>query len=168
MDSEEHFKGRDIYFDRLTGCRSRDGLLFDLSIAIMDAGRLEGRYRNRFLCIDIDNFQSFVDRHGFGLSDQVLIRIADNLRSLYSDSEIYRYEGDEFIVSGTDVINPRIAQGVDVKLKFAVVTVDTRVAVGRHHRATRWVMLHIHSGIVRSTEKGIRISCADRSAEGIG
>jgi hypothetical protein len=53
-------------------------------------------------------------------------------------------------------------EGLDVSLKHSIVDVDTNVDPDRHHRATSWVELHIHSGIVQSTTEGTRITCQDR------
>jgi GGDEF domain-containing protein len=93
MTSETNMNAKensDNQIDGLTGCRSKYGLEFDLTLAVMDAGRSsEKRYRNSFLCIDIDNFMRFLDYRGYGPSDQVLIAIAERLRLSYSTNQIY-------------------------------------------------------------------------------
>lgn len=156
---------RDNQIDGLTGCRSKYGLELDLTLAVMNAGRdTEKRYRNNFLCIDIDNFQQFLDYHGYGPSDQMLITIAERLHNSYPENKIYRHGGDEFVVAGVDVLRVEVMEVLDVSIKHSIVDVDTLVVPGRHHRATSWVMLHIHSGIVKSTTQGLRINCRERES----
>jgi diguanylate cyclase (GGDEF)-like protein len=148
--------------DALTGCLSRNQLYFDLAAAIMDAGRSSRRYQTSVVCVDIDNFAAYLDHHGFGAAGAVLVTIGERLRSLYGDSPVYRFGGDEYVVVGTDVLQSGLSAGMPVRLKHAIVKVDTHVERGRHHRAVGWVLLHIHAGVVRACEGGISIHCRDR------
>jgi diguanylate cyclase (GGDEF)-like protein len=151
-----------LHYDALTGCFSRDQLLYDLGTEIKEAGRSNGRYQKSVLCFDIDNFAAYLDHNGFGTADAVLIQIGDRLRSLYGDCPVYRFGGDEFVVVGTNVLQPGFSAGVPVRLKHAIVNIDIHVEKGRHHRASGWVLLHIHAGVVRAHEDGILIECRDR------
>lgn len=153
----------DNEIDALTGCRSNYGLVLDLTLAILDAGRAKGGlYRASFLCIDIDNFQQFLDYNGYAASDGVLMEIAHRLHSAYPRAKIYRHGGDEFVVAGLDSLYPIVSEGLDVSLKYSVVDVELRVSGERHHRDTSWVLLHIHEGVVKSTLEGSYIACRDR------
>lgn len=78
--------------DALTGALSRAQLEFDLSTELLHAGRSGQHYINSFLCLDIENFQAYLDHHGFGES-RVLVALADRLRSQYPDHKLYRFGG---------------------------------------------------------------------------
>lgn len=165
MKEENNNKEKDEFVDELTGCPSKYQLLYDLWCGVMNAVRERTRYRNSFLCIDIDNFMRYGETRGQNACEQVLVRIAASLRSIYSTSAIYRYGGDEFVVSGVKNIDSRITGGADLELKYAVVEIDTPVEEDRHHRALSWVWLHIHAGVVLSSQQGIHIQCGGRDEE---
>ncbi len=152
----------DLEIDGLTQCRSKYGLVCDIT---HDVRIIRERYKECFLCIDIDNFQQYLDYNGFGISDKALITVSEQLNNLYPQSKIYRHGGDEFVVSGVDKFNPDLGNGLDLNIKHSIVEVDTLVDEGRPHRTTSWIMLHIHSGIVNSTISGAYIKCLERKIE---
>lgn len=49
--------------------------------------------------IDVDNFKYINDNYGHHLGDAVLLNIANKLKELCSDGNIFRFGGDEFIVA---------------------------------------------------------------------
>jgi diguanylate cyclase (GGDEF)-like protein len=148
--------------DALTGALSRMQLEYDLATELLHVGRAGARYVNSFLCIDIDNFQTYLDYHGFGEADGVLVDLADRLRTHYPDCKLYRFGGDEFVVAGANAMRPEVTCGLPVHVKYAIVNVNTAVQKGRHHRALSWVLLFIHSGVVRAREIGVEIVCGER------
>jgi diguanylate cyclase (GGDEF)-like protein len=148
--------------DPLTGALSRRQLEYELAMELFHVGRSGARYVNSFLCIDIDNFQTYLDNHGFGEADSVLVTLADRLRSLYPACKLYRFGGDEFVVAGANAMRPEVTCGLPVHVKYAIVNVNTAVQKGRHHRALSWVLLFIHSGVVRAREIGVEIACGER------
>jgi diguanylate cyclase (GGDEF)-like protein len=112
--------------------------------------------------LDIENFQHYLDHYGFGESDRVLVALADRLRSEYPGHKLYRFGGDEFVVAVANTMKPGVSSGLPVRVKHAVVNVNTSVQHGRHHRAKSWVLLFIHSGVVRSSVAGAELVCGER------
>ena len=148
--------------DALTGALSRAQLEYDVTNDVFHAGRSGLNYVNSFLCLDIENFQTYLDYHGFGESDSVLVSLADRLRSEYPGHKVYRFGGDEFVVAGANTMKPGVSCALPVRVKHAIVNVNTRVQHGRHHRAKSWVLLYIHSGVVRSSVGGVELVCGER------
>jgi diguanylate cyclase (GGDEF)-like protein len=148
--------------DALTGALSRLQLEYDLAKELACIARSGARYVNSFLCIDIDNFSAYLDNYGFGKSDRVLVALAERLRSHYPACKVYRFGGDEFVVAGANAMTPEVTRGLPVRVKYAIVNVNTAVEKGRHHRALSWVLLFIHSGVVRARDNGIEIVCGER------
>ena len=148
--------------DALTGALSRAQLEYDLAVDLINAGRSGRNYINSFLCLDIENFQTFLDYNGFGESDRVLVALADRLRSQYPGHKLYRFGGDEFVVAGAQTMMAGVSSGLPVRVKHAIVSVNTAVQKGRHHRATSWVLLFIHSGVVRASVGGVELVCGER------
>ncbi|MBO4217674.1 MAG: GGDEF domain-containing protein [Clostridia bacterium] len=59
--------------------------------------RVFGKYA--FLMIDVDNFKMINDMHGHDAGDRILVRLVDELRTVFrSDDIICRLGGDEFVV----------------------------------------------------------------------
>ena len=148
--------------DALTGALSRAQLEFDGTNDLFHAGRAGVPYVNSFLCLDIENFQHYLDYHGFGASDKVLVELADRIGAQYPGHKLYRFGGDEFVVAGAKAMQPEVSSGLPVRVKHAIVSVNTSVQKGRHHRATSWVLLFIHSGVVRSCVDGVELVCGER------
>lgn len=151
----------DPEIDLLTGCRSKQALEWDLYSAIEAAARERGRYLQSFLCCDVDNFSQYVDYHGFGSSDELLIHLANRLKC--TGKAVYRYSGDEFVVLGQgDSLCNLHDLGVDVRQ--CVVEVDLPIEKARLKRAKSWVMFHLHYGLVQPRLEGVRILCGENAA----
>jgi diguanylate cyclase (GGDEF)-like protein len=90
----------------------------------LDASRDEDGLRRWSLgVIDIDHFKRINDRFGHLIGDEVLIMLAQVMRStLRADDRIYRFGGEEFVVL------LRIARAGDERIAFE----RLRVAVERH------------------------------------
>jgi diguanylate cyclase (GGDEF)-like protein len=121
--------------DALTGALSRAQLEYDLCSEVMNAGRSGQHYVNSFLCLDIEDFRTYLDYNGFARSDGVLVTLADRLRSEYPGHNVYRFGGDEFVVASANTMKPGVSSGLPVRVKHAIVSVNTSVEHGRHHRA---------------------------------
>ncbi|HVS66411.1 MAG TPA: GGDEF domain-containing protein [Thermoanaerobaculia bacterium] len=76
------------YTDELTGLPGRRALADALAHARGDFA---------LAIVDIDHFKSFNDRHGHDVGDQVLRRVAGELRTV-SGSGAYRHGGEEFVL----------------------------------------------------------------------
>ena len=59
----------------------------------------EPNQRHGFIIFDLDNFKNINDTYGHATGDEILISISENLKKIFSDTDIIgRFGGDEFIV----------------------------------------------------------------------
>jgi diguanylate cyclase (GGDEF)-like protein len=87
----------DVLHDDLTGLANRRLLLEHLTHALARSGRAGTNVTVLFL--DVDNFKQVNDEFGHSVGDQLLIRVADQLRALLRESDACaRVGGDEFVV----------------------------------------------------------------------
>lgn len=69
------------------------------------------------LFIDIDGFKTVNDTYGHGVGDQLLIAIAQRIRSCVAENDIVaRLGGDEFVVILPDVVNSTDIERIAVRL----------------------------------------------------
>ncbi|MBQ9329056.1 MAG: GGDEF domain-containing protein [Solobacterium sp.] len=95
--------------DKLTGCYNRAG--YDLIVRNLDLPS------SALLVIDVDKFKGINDTYGHVVGDQVLIRVAQVLRSAFrSQDYVCRPGGDEFIVIMRDISSPS-ASLIEYKLR---------------------------------------------------
>lgn len=107
----EHLANHDI----LTGLPNRRLLVELIHEHIPLARRQEQVFA--LLYVDIDNFKPINDSHGHEMGDQVLIRIADRLRSAVRQSDtVARIGGDEFVLVLRDVRGTDEAKAIAVKV----------------------------------------------------
>ena len=144
--------------DRLTKCSNRSKLMQTINSDTFGKGWDDhSTYNNSFLCIDIDNFKHFIDIHGFQESDKVLIAIADKLKSFYSEENVYRFGGDEFVVVLGNQRFKNIDIPYDVILKNTIVHVSVTRNQRRNHHIIREILFYLDKGIIESTDKGNEI-----------
>ena len=83
--------------DPLTGCLNRRSFFAQFDAALVAARRYN--YGLGCIMFDIDHFKSVNDKHGHAAGDMVLKEVADVVRSLQRESDIFcRYGGEEFCV----------------------------------------------------------------------
>ena len=88
---------RMAHYDALTGLPNRS-LLADRLAQAMALARRTGK-RLAVCYLDLDGFKPVNDRFGHAAGDQLLIQVADRLKSLLRDSDsVARLGGDEFVV----------------------------------------------------------------------
>ncbi len=148
--------------DGLTGCLTRQQLGFDINRASWGTSWTDHSvYKERFLCIDINCFKSFVDHEGFERSDKVLVTLGEALRGHFGESSVYRHGGDEFVVVLGDRPASMPTPTEQITLKHSVVN----VAVHRNPQLNRhingWIEHHIQAGILASSQFGTVIECGD-------
>jgi diguanylate cyclase (GGDEF)-like protein len=106
--------------DPLTGLPNRSLVLDHLHLALARAGRRPSLAAVIFL--DLDDFKPINDTLGHGAGDEILVRIAERLRSAVRPSDtLGRWGGDEFVVvcedleraSDASVIVARLAAAFD-------------------------------------------------------
>lgn len=151
-------------FDRdgLTGLPTRQCLRERINKATFgESWKDRAIYRERFLCIDLDNFKKYLDVHGLPEGDVVLQRLARDLEGHYGAGDVYRFGGDEFVA----VLGDREAwlpgAPPDVALTHAIVTVALRRNQRRNHHINRWIEMHLDTGVLASKPEGTRIDCGD-------
>ena len=148
--------------DGLTGCGTRHSLALDINRAAWGGNSLDDTiYEGAFLCIDIDNFQAFLDHNGYGPSDEVLRRLASSLIADYSQKSVYRFGGDEFVVNLGGAKPKPLPKVADITLKYTRVDVRVTRNRKRNHHATRWIAFHLDRGIVEARPEGHTIACGD-------
>lgn len=96
----EHARLRvEAELDALTGVANRRGLAGHVS-ALTDVVRGVGRDPEMALVlVDVDHFKGVNDTYGHDVGDEVLVRVANALRTVVRDSDlVVRWGGDEFIL----------------------------------------------------------------------
>jgi len=145
--------------DGLTGAKSRFQLEYDLNRITWGSGWDDRSiFRSKYLCLDIDNFKSYIDVHGLTAGDEVLVEIANRLRGKYPDANVYRIGGDEFVVELGDLPFMPLQLDHDVNLKYSIVDVAVQRNDQRHH-ANSVIMFNLDKGIVEASEQVTNIEC---------
>jgi diguanylate cyclase len=131
------------------------------------------------LLIDVDHFKAINDRHGHGVGDMVLKRIASVLRETVRDIDLpARYGGDEFAVVLVDThpqiavaIAERIRQGVAQQVIAGQPGLAVSLSIGvagasRHHpRLDAWVQA-TDAALYRAKAAGRNQVCLARAEPG--
>jgi diguanylate cyclase (GGDEF)-like protein/PAS domain S-box-containing protein len=121
--------------DPLTGCLNRAAVLARLE-TVLHAARGERRRTLRsgtaVVFVDLDQFKSVNDGLGHAAGDQLLVRVADLLRSaVRSDDAVGRLGGDEFLVVCPGVHSPAdatlVARTIATRVRGEVQLGTTRV-----------------------------------------
>jgi len=144
--------------DRLTGCKTRDQLVQDIRRATSSE---DGRalYRSDFACLDIDDFQTYLEATGVAAGDKVLKSIGTELREIYSDANVYRFGGDEFVIELRGrTYSPAQTPG-EISLKHSIVRIVAKKNWRRNHHVNRLVFFHLDKGVVEATREGTEIAC---------
>jgi diguanylate cyclase (GGDEF)-like protein/PAS domain S-box-containing protein len=95
--------------DPVTGLANRVYALHDLARALDRQSRHDGH--TAVLFIDLDRFKAVNDTHGHTAGDQLLLQVANRLRSAVRTSDTpVRYGGDEFLIICDGLTTPRTAE----------------------------------------------------------
>ncbi len=90
------------FHDPLTGLRNRAWLLDMLELELANATR--GLSRVGVLFIDLDNFKVVNDSLGHEAGDEILVAVAERIKSVVRPTDFLgRFGGDEFVVVVTDL-----------------------------------------------------------------
>jgi diguanylate cyclase (GGDEF)-like protein len=143
--------------DRLTGCKTHEQLARDIHRATSNGG--QAFYRSDFACLDIEDFKTYGEMTGHAAGDKALADISKQLRETYSDENVYRYGGDEFVIELNGQQYSSAQTPVGIRLKHSIVRVAAKKNQHRNHHVTSLVLFHLHKGIVEATKEGTEIAC---------
>ena len=141
--------------DPLTGCQKRSRLEFELwhSLGTRDSDK----YIENFLCFDIHHLVDHVGQYGHHGGDAAIQEVASRL--LKTGKDVYRFGGDEFVVTGVGTPIANVDDGLAVKLRQCVVAVDLPIQFDRSIRATSWIIAHIQMAMVQPARINDTICC---------
>jgi len=148
--------------DPLTGLGTRQGLKARINRATFGSSwKDRSVYKERFLCIDLDNFKKYLDVHGLTNGDVVLRGLAGHLQDRFERDDVYRFGGDEFVVVLGDRA-PWVPEApTDVNVTYTVVEVALHRSQHRNHHINKWIEMHLDAGVLASKAEGARIECGD-------
>jgi diguanylate cyclase (GGDEF)-like protein/PAS domain S-box-containing protein len=116
------------YHDPLTGLANRALFLEILRQAISAAER--NRHMLAILYLDLDRFKQANDSLGHALGDQLLVAVAERMRSAVRKVDaIARLGGDEFVILLSELHGPEVAVSLAEKL---LDTLSRRFVLGEH------------------------------------
>jgi diguanylate cyclase (GGDEF)-like protein len=137
-------------YDFLTGLPNRQQLQQQLDKILVDAGRLQRRVA--VICVGLDDFKGINEQFSYQTGDQLLLALADRLRSHSGRlGALARLGGDQFALVQADIEQPyeaaELAQNIldDLEAPFALDQQEIRL------RATIGITLFPEDG--DSTEK---------------
>ncbi len=137
-------------YDFLTGLPNRQQLQQQLDKILVDAGRLQRRVA--VICVGLDDFKGINEQFSYQTGDQLLLALADRLRSHSGRlGALARLGGDQFALVQADIEQPyeaaELAQNIldDLEAPFALGDQEIRL------RATIGITLFPEDG--DSTEK---------------
>jgi len=140
--------------DPLTGCGSFNKLQDDVYDLVWKSIYFKHKLINRYLCLDIENLRFYRDMHGLRAGDQVLVKVANQLRVRYEDANIYRYRGDEFVAQLGDKPFIPFEPIPDVTIKHSLVEIEFEVSREQYHRASKLILFYLHKGIIEASVEG--------------
>ncbi|GAB3462947.1 GGDEF domain-containing phosphodiesterase [Azotobacter salinestris] len=146
----EYSLQRMAYYDVLTGLPNRQHLLRLLGQVLLDARRHQRRVA--VLCVGLDDFKSINEQFCYRFGDELLLALADRLRSHdTAPGALARLGGDRFVLVRADIDEPymaaELAQGIldDLEVPFRLEQQDV------HLHASIGITLYPEDG--RSPEK---------------
>lgn len=119
-------------FDRLTDLPNRN-LFYDRLTQAMEYARREG-HRVAVMYMDVRDFQSINDQHGFGFGDQVLRNIVQRLAPILPEqATMARISGDRFAIAYGELSRPdmaaSLAQSLIEVVSHPIVIADKQINI---------------------------------------
>jgi diguanylate cyclase (GGDEF)-like protein/PAS domain S-box-containing protein len=106
LKEHQHQLEHIAHFDVLTGLPNRLLLAFRLQQAMVQSQRRKQSLAVAYL--DLDGFKAINDRHGHNVGDELLVLIAQRMKSALREGDtLARIGGDEFIAVLTDLDHPQ-------------------------------------------------------------
>lgn len=136
--------------DHLTGLYNRNR--FDRDVDSL----LQGGRPFHLLYMDIDDFKMVNDLYGYKVGDEILVRLANLMLNLFSQGDLYRWSGDEFVV----ICHKSTRQFIDGKLEQLYEYLEDKWAFGVDH-----FHLTVSTGIVSCPKDGRKADELLRNAD---
>ncbi len=115
LKEKEQLINRIAYYDHLTGLINRT-LFFSLAKEVLDEAEIEN-HTAALMFIDIDKFKVINDSYGHKIGDDVLIHVANVLKTHAGEESIVaRFGGDEFLILLPSVSNYDASKKIAVKI----------------------------------------------------
>lgn len=112
------------FYDPLTGAMNRNAFIRDVE-AFMVLPESVG-----VLCIDINGMKDINDERGHPYGDQVLVKTAETLTSLFGPGALYRTGGDEFVVICRSIGEADLEERVRALRGLLTETVECHASIG--------------------------------------
>jgi diguanylate cyclase (GGDEF)-like protein len=157
IESDLRSRGVGYEKDPLTGCKTRGQIFEDIRRATTEGQ--QPFYRGDFACIDIEDFRTYLDNTGLVAGDEVLKGIGKQLREAYSEANVYRFGGDEFVIELGDRTYSPPQTPAGISLKHSLVKVVAKKNQRRNHYVNRVIVFHLDKGIIEATQTGTEIAC---------
>jgi diguanylate cyclase (GGDEF)-like protein len=107
-----------VNHDTLTGIGSRDLLYKRLNSILKSQVTKKESYHICFL--DLNKFKWINDTLGHTAGDFVLKEIAQRLKNTFSDGNVFRFGGDEFVIILHEITNPKQISDFSKKLQYVI------------------------------------------------
>ncbi len=138
LDMSDHCSADDrtrrlAFFDSLTGLPNRSLLLDRLERAVTRANRSQQHVAVLF--VDLDHFKQVNDTYGHSMGDQLLIHVAQCLRSrVRSEDTVARLSGDEFVVLLTALPSKEAAVRIASRMAESFIALLSRSVTLEQHQ----------------------------------
>lgn len=98
------------HYDTLTDVCNRFAYTERMNTLLESTARMTQPTQHAILFLDLDRFKQINDTLGHLLGDQLLVEVANRIKSLLKNKDIVaRYGGDEFVITLTNIVHPREA-----------------------------------------------------------
>jgi len=141
--------------DPLTGCKTRFQLEREVNERTWGRGYQDtSPFIGRYLCVDIDDFKSYLDVQGLQAGDAVLVSLARQLRCLYPEANVYRIGGDDFVVELGEGDVKALPPIDGLTVKYSLVSFKAARDRDRLHHLNGRIVFHLDEGLLRASPAG--------------
>ncbi len=105
-----------VYFDSMTGAKNKRAFLElrnKIDAAIESAKAQNEKYEFGVIVFDVNNLKEINDKYGHEAGDLLIKNSCDLIKKIFSESEIFRIGGDEFVI---------VITGLDFENRFELLT----------------------------------------------